>query len=673
MSIRVSSNQMVYGYQKQLNDANTRQTSLLEQGDGSKLHRPSDSPVDYSKFLRYDTSINENEQYTNNVNTALSWMKTADSALINVTNIQTTFKEKSILAANSTNNGTDMQAIGKEMMAEIQELVSLGNTMQGDRYVFGGQKDLVRPFELSTDEFDRGLAKTLDETQAAYFKTADSSGTMTQMLVLQDEADADNLYYLDTTTGRLYTKDFVENGYKNEKIAGKAAATDDDVVALYQNEEYNHFDVTASDYMNGGYITSTTYTYIKPDGTSETVDFSDYVVVKDSSGGIAYANKDDGKVYTFNGPGAPEEVGSYPGSEYKRIPFTTDNIGSKYVSFPANVVDGVYYKIMTDDGATYYANKKSGVISATPGIADFSETLINDGTIVDDLYATNQKYEWSGNSFTLTATGQLYIGVTDVNDTSVPPTQYYYDKDTREIFTAEYLNEMETAGTDVDSGKSVGNMKSMYVAANFDNRGKILDEDADGDAIVNAGSDYETNIIDEYGRTVTLKMATIKQQLVTYTGDEKQISMVKKNGTTEPTADTVNVTGSEIFGMDLFDDPNSGNSPSGTAMLNEMLTVHAKVVSDDQLWMDTDGVTVADAAHAQTVKTETKMGARTQLYNSVSTMLNTQNELITNDITNVSSTDVARLAVQLMQEQTIYNMSLSLGARILPQSLADYL
>jgi flagellar hook-associated protein 3 FlgL len=129
----------------------------------------------------------------------------------------------------------------------------------------------------------------------------------------------------------------------------------------------------------------------------------------------------------------------------------------------------------------------------------------------------------------------------------------------------------------------------------------------------------------------------------------------------------------EIFGMDIFDDPASGNSPSGTAMLNEMLTVQAKVLADDHRWLETDGVTIADEAHAQTVKAETKLGARTQLYNSVTTMLSTQNELITNDITNTSATDVAKLAVQLMQEQTIYNMSLSLGARILPQSLADYL
>ena len=149
--------------------------------------------------------------------------------------------------------------------------------------------------------------------------------------------------------------------------------------------------------------------------------------------------------------------------------------------------------------------------------------------------------------------------------------------------------------------------------------------------------------------------------------------MVKKNGTTEPTADTVNVTGAEIFGSDIFDDVNSGNTVSGTAMLNEMLTVHAKVKAADHVQLNTDGQTISYEAHSTTLNTQTKLGARQQLYTSVKTMLGNQSELITSDITDVSSTDVAALAVKLMQEQTIYNMSLSLGARILPQSLADYL
>jgi flagellar hook-associated protein 3 FlgL len=54
-------------------------------------------------------------------------------------------------------------------------------------------------------------------------------------------------------------------------------------------------------------------------------------------------------------------------------------------------------------------------------------------------------------------------------------------------------------------------------------------------------------------------------------------------------------------------------------------------------------------------------------------MLEKQNEAITEDISYVSDTDVAKLATQLMTMQTIYNLSLSMGSRILPPSLADYL
>ena len=451
MSIRVSSNQMVYGYQKQLNDANTRQTTLLEQGDGSKLHRPSDNPVDYSKFIRFDTSLNENEQYTDNVNSALAWMKASDAALVNITSIQTTFKEKTIAAANDTNNTVDMASIGKEMMAEIQEIVSLGNTMQGDSYVFGGQKDITRPFTLSEDQISRGIAKTLDETQQGFFAGnlgVEETGTLRQMLSLtgtytdSSGNTVKETYYLNTVNGNVYTKDFVENGFK-DKLAANSSAT---------------------------------------------------VAAGDEAG-------------TLSGWGSTVKVSDY--------------------------------------------FKNTGEITAN-GLA-FSDSITVNGT------------------------------------------------------------------------------------------------------------------------TVTLTFDKIKQQVVSFTGDNKYVSMVKKNGTTEPSADTVNATATEIFGTDIFDDTASGNAPSGTAMLNQMLTVHAKVLADDHIWLDTDGVTIADEAHAQTIKAETKMGARTQLYNSVNSMLTTQNEIITGDITNTSSTDVAKLAVQLMQEQTIYNMSLSLGARILPQSLADYL
>lgn len=447
MAIRVSSNQMVYNYKKQLNDANSRQDKLLEQGDGSKLHRPSDDSVAYTKYLRYDTSQQENEQYQENVNTGISWMKASDAALVSMTDIQTTFKEKTVAAANGDKTNEDMAAIGKEMMAEIQELISLGNTQQGDRYVFAGQKDTTQPFSLSEKTVSRGLAKTLSEKASNYFSGNEGVGTkgsLQQMLTLTGSDG--NTYYLNTKDGYIYTKDFVDSGYQ-QKIAENANA----------------------------------------------------VVDRDA-----------------------DAVGKLTG--------------------------------------------------------------------------------WSG-------------------------------------------------GTDV----------SKY----FKNTGEIINTTQTAMNATNVGSGNVAN--------VTFTFKTIDQQVATYQGDAKYISMTKQNGTTEPTADTVNVTGQEIWGTDIFDNAESGNAASGTAMLNEMLTVQKQVTSSDFNWLSDDGQTISDQAHATTVTTETRLGARQQLYNSVATMLDNQNVLIKQDVTDVSSADVAELATKLMEEQTVYNMSLALGARILPQSLADYL
>ncbi|MDY6348929.1 MAG: flagellar hook-associated protein FlgL [Selenomonas sp.] len=454
MAIRVSSNQMVYNYKKQLNDANNRKDKLMEQGDGSKLHRPSDDSVAYTKYLRYDTSEQENEQYQKNVSTGISWMKASDAALVSMTDIQTTFKEKTVAAANGDKTNEDMAAIGKEMEAEIQELVSLGNTQQGDRYIFAGQKDTTQPFSLSEKEVKRGLAKTLSEKASNYFSGkngAEDMGTVKQMLTLTGTtgtgADAKTeTYYLNTKDGYIYTKDFVENGYQ-QKIAQNANA--------------------------------------KVDPTKDAV----------------------------------------------------------------------------------------GLLDGWTGSKDVSEYFKNTGEII-----------------------------------KTPQT--------------------DMKATNVGTGNVAG---------------------------------------------VKFTFATVEQKIATYQGDNKHISMTKKNGTTEPTSDTVNVTGPEIWGTDIFDDASSGNAPSGTAMLNEMLTVQKQVTSADFSWLSDDGQTISDQAHATTVTTETKLGARQQLYNSVATMLDNQNVLIKQDVTDVSAVDVAALATKHKEEQTVYNMSRALGARILPQSLADYL
>jgi flagellar hook-associated protein 3 FlgL len=128
-----------------------------------------------------------------------------------------------------------------------------------------------------------------------------------------------------------------------------------------------------------------------------------------------------------------------------------------------------------------------------------------------------------------------------------------------------------------------------------------------------------------------------------------------------------------MWGSDIFDDEWSGNEKSGTAMLNNCITVYTMADSCDAAWLSSDGITLADVAHSTLNIAQTTLGSRLQLYGNVEDMLDNQNALVTGDITDLDSTDVAELATKLMEMTTIYNLALSLGGRVLPQSLADYL
>lgn len=443
--MRIASMMMSHNYLRQLNGTYEQYAKLMEQSDGSKLHRASDNAVGYSKYLRYQNNKIGNEQYQENVNTATQWMKNSDAALVNVTGLLETFKAKVEQAANSPNNESDMKDIAKELLASVQEQVEDLNNQIGDRFLFSGQKDTTMPFTITDEKMSRGETRTLDEKQQAFFSGAtewgDEKTTMKQMLKLNgtDAAGNTSTYYMNVNTGDIFTEDFVVNGYKDEKI----------------------FD---------------------PDGTK---------------------------------PPAYKE-------------------------------------------------------------------------------------------------------------------------------------------------QRVGNISGFSVADHFDSYG-VINSDATG----------ETWSDNAAVAGVTLSFATTKQYIVKYHGDDKYISMVKKNGGVDQATDTVNVTGQDLWGSDIFDV--NDDPPSGTAMINQLLYTVEKINAADYHWAGEEGMTIADAAHASILGAETKMAARQQAYDAADGMLETQNESIIGDIADVSSTNVAELATKLMEYQTIYSLSLSVGSKILPGTLADYL
>ena len=86
-------------------------------------------------------------------------------------------------------------------------------------------------------------------------------------------------------------------------------------------------------------------------------------------------------------------------------------------------------------------------------------------------------------------------------------------------------------------------------------------------------------------------------------------------------------------------------------LIKRMLAVVAKVEAADYNWASQNGITVADKAHSVVLGAETTMAARNQAYQATQTMLLTQNESITSDITEVASTDIGWLATKLMESK----------------------
>lgn len=138
-------------YLYSLNKSLERQNTIQEQlSDGKAIHRASDDPIKAIRALRFNTSISANEQYTQNVKDAISWMDTTDGALQDISDITARAKELAIKAV-SPNPTEGFKAIASEVDGIINQLVQTGNTKLGDRYVFSGQKDTTEPFTSIKD------------------------------------------------------------------------------------------------------------------------------------------------------------------------------------------------------------------------------------------------------------------------------------------------------------------------------------------------------------------------------------------------------------------------------------------------------------------------------------------------------------------------------------------
>lgn len=138
-------------YMRNLNNNLNRMNVLQEQMSTSrKINRPSDDPVGLSYALRYRSELGANEQYQENVSSAISWLEYTDTMLSQAGEVLNKARELSVQAANGTNSVDALQAVKSEMNQLYEQLVTIGNSSFNGKYIFNGQKTDIPPY-TSTD------------------------------------------------------------------------------------------------------------------------------------------------------------------------------------------------------------------------------------------------------------------------------------------------------------------------------------------------------------------------------------------------------------------------------------------------------------------------------------------------------------------------------------------
>ena len=114
---------------------------------GKQFQHPSEAPIKTARSMEYDSLINTNKQYKDNLNQAQNWLKSTETALKDGGKVLQRVRELAIHGANGSLTQTDQKNIATEVKQLKDELINIGNTKLADRYIFSGQKTATAAFD----------------------------------------------------------------------------------------------------------------------------------------------------------------------------------------------------------------------------------------------------------------------------------------------------------------------------------------------------------------------------------------------------------------------------------------------------------------------------------------------------------------------------------------------
>jgi flagellar hook-associated protein 3 FlgL len=158
MSTRITNNMMSRSVLSDLNDIATKQAQTRRQmSSGKAITKPSDDPYATGRALSLRSELEGIRQHERNVREAEGWMTVTDTALGKIGDMAQTAQELVVQGATDTLPQTGRNALADQIDQLIAGVKQEANATYDGRYVLGGMRTNVRPYDSTFQKTDPGV------------------------------------------------------------------------------------------------------------------------------------------------------------------------------------------------------------------------------------------------------------------------------------------------------------------------------------------------------------------------------------------------------------------------------------------------------------------------------------------------------------------------------------
>jgi len=117
------------------------------------LHKPSDDPIRVGRTLRLQSEISMSMQYSDNLDSAKSWLETTESSLSEVNKVMQRIREITVQGASGVLQDDDKAKISQEIGQLREHLINVSNQTYTGRHIFSGYRSDL-PFANSDGTYN---------------------------------------------------------------------------------------------------------------------------------------------------------------------------------------------------------------------------------------------------------------------------------------------------------------------------------------------------------------------------------------------------------------------------------------------------------------------------------------------------------------------------------------